>query len=133
MAGKSGPEATDKIKVGRADLTGLREGLPVRHVSQNQSAARRNETQAPLTKGALQPRPTFRFGERFRDEETKSNEEPLVDDFVTPRFAAVLSLDFQPDEVAQHRAGGFVPRTAQRRKPLPQHIIALKKGLGHGP
>ena len=81
-----------------------------------------------IRKRGLQLPPGFRTGESVREEETKSNEEPLVDDFVTPRFAGLVSLHLQPHEVAQHRARGFVALAAEREEAMPEACRRTKKG-----
>ena len=131
VARKTAAKSTDKGKIRWPNLAGLGQGSACRRVRQHQTAACRNKAQPSPAKRGLQSWPTIRFGQSFRDEETKSNEEPLVDDFVTPRFSGVVAFDFQPQQIAQDCTGGFVPRLAKRHEPHPEGIVTMKKGLGH--
>jgi hypothetical protein len=131
VAGKARAKAADQRQIGGAHLAGLGECFASRSIDQVEASACRFVAQATLARGNLQTGPVARFDEGFRDEKPKAHEERLVDDFVTPRLAALGPLHFQPHQIAQYRTGCFIPLAAQRHEPLPQGIIAMKKGLGH--
>lgn len=129
MAGKARAEAADKVKIGRAGLRGLAKDLAGRGVDDQQAAAARVVKQAALCKSVLRLLSAPCLDQCLGDEKPKAPEEPLVDDFVTPRSAAFAALNFQPHEIAQHRAGRLVPRAAQVHEPQPLPRVTMKKGL----
>ncbi len=133
MPGKAGAEPSGKRKVGRTDLTCLRQRRSGCGINQIEPASCRDIAQSAPCKGRLKLPPTVSFDQRLSDEEPKANEEPLVDAFGTPRFADSVALDLKPDKIAQDGTWRFIPIAAQRHEPLPQGVIAMEKGLGHRP
>ena len=112
MTGTARPEPPGKRKVGWADIARLRKGPAGCGLDQVQPTACRYIAQSALTQGCLKLPPAFSLTQRFSDEEPKANEEPLVDAFGTPRFAAFGALHLQPHKVAQHRTRRLIPLAA---------------------
>ena len=69
--------------------------------------------------------------QRFRDEKPKAPEELLVDDFVTPRGFAAMTLHLQPHQIAQHGTGGFIAGLTGFQEPLPKLGINRERGVVH--
>jgi hypothetical protein len=128
VAGKARAKAAHEVKAGRSALAGLGERFAAFRVQQSQAAAGRFIAETPPPQGGLQSGPIIGLRQCLRDEKPKAHKEPLVDDFVTPRFPSLTPLHLQPDKIAQHRPRRLVPVTAQRLKALPQDVIILKKG-----